>query len=259
MNSTRAAIVEDEIPTARRLCSMVQTLRPEWTVEVISGSISGARKWFAANAQPDILFLDINLSDGSIFELIEQVKPTGLIVFTTAYDEYAVQAFSVNSVDYLLKPVKSERLADAIAKFERLSPQQLDVQNQAILETLETLATPTSSRVFRSRFLIAKGSEMHIVYVSDIAFFYTQERGTYAVTFKNQRYMLGMRLENMMEELDPELFFRTNRQTIVNIHAITKIESYFHNSVVVHTNPLFEEKITVSKEKLTAFKLWLNR
>lgn len=237
---------------------MIQTLRPEWNVEIIPGSISGAQKWFAANAQPDILFFDINLSDGTAFELIEQVKPSGLIIFTTAYDEYAVQAFSVNSIDYLLKPVKRERLADAITKFERLSPVQVDMQNQALMETLHTMESPATSRVFRSRFLIAKGSEMHIVNVCDIAFFYTQERGTYAVTFNNQRYTLGMRLENLTEELDPSVFFRTSRQTIVNIHAITKIESYFHNSVIVHTTPAFEDKITVSKEKLTSFKLWIN-
>lgn len=260
MSKIRAVIIEDEYPTARLLNSMLISLRPEWEVTILPGSVSGAVDWLANHEQPDIIFLDIHLQNGDAFELLEQAEPTGLVVFTTAYDEYAMRAFSVNSIDYLLKPILQERLADAIAKFERLSPQQVNMQNRAIQEVLHALAAtpPHQNSVFRSRFLIAKGSEMHVVHVSDVAFFYTQNKMTYAVTVENRSYMLNMRLDALMDELDPKLFFRTNRQTIVNVNAIKKIEPYFHNSVVVHTEPECREKITVSKERLALFKNWLN-
>ncbi len=259
MSEVKAVIIEDEYPTARLLNSMIAALRPEWLVTILPGSVSGAANWFSRNEQPDIIFLDIHLQNGDAFELLESVAPTGLIIFTTAYDEYAMRAFSVNSIDYLLKPIREERLAEAIGKFERLSQRQVGIQNQTIQHVLQVLKNPPPSSLYRTRFLISKGSEMHVVHVNDVAFIYTEERKTFAVTYENRTYMLDMRLDALMEQLDPKQFFRTNRQTIVNVHAIKRIEPYFHNSVVVHTEPEYSEKITVSKERLTVFKNWLNR
>lgn len=253
MTKIHAVIIEDEAPTARRLCSMIESIRPEWTVAILSGSIAEARNWFDRNPQPDIIFLDIHLADGTAFELIELIELTGLIIFTTAYDEYALRAFTVNGIDYLLKPISRERLTDAIEKFERLTPQP---NAQYILEALENMRDPT--RQFRMRFLVAKADKMHIVQVSDVAYFYSENRITYAVTLQKQKYCLNVPLDNLIDELNPKEFFRANRQAIVCIRAISKIETYFHNNVIVHTTPESEVKITVSKEKLTAFKQWLN-
>lgn len=258
MSKIKAVIIEDEYPTARLLNAMIASLRPDWQVTILPGSVSGAADWFSRNEQPDIIFLDIHLQNGDAFELMEQAAPAGLVIFTTAYDEYALQAFTVNSIDYLLKPIREERLSDAIAKFERLSQRQVGMQNQTIQQILQTLKNPPPERLYRTRFLISKGGEMHVVHAADVAFFYTEERKTFAVTYENRTYMLDMRLDALTEQLDPKQFFRTNRQTIVNVHAIKRIEPYFHNSVVVHTQPECSEKITVSKERLTAFKNWLN-
>lgn len=261
MNETKAVIIEDEYPTARLLNSMIVSLRPMWSVSILPGNVDGAIEWFDTHEQPDIIFLDIHLQNGDAFELLERARPTGLIVFTTAYDEYAMRAFSVNSIDYLLKPIARDRLAEAIAKFERLSPQQVDMQNRTVREILRVFTSASSSRtpVFRSRFLIAKGGEMHVIHVPDVAFFYTHNKTTHLVTSDNRSYVLSMRLDTLIDELNPKFFFRANRQVIVNVNAIRKIEPYFQGGVVVHTDPPpCQEKITVSKERLSAFKAWLN-
>ena len=121
MNRFRVAIIEDEVPAARLLRSLVAGLRPQWEIEVLPGSVDEAAAWFAVNDHPDLLFLDIRLSDGTSFDLLSKVRPASAVIFTTAYDEYAIRAFSVNSIDYLLKPVDKERLADAITKYENLT------------------------------------------------------------------------------------------------------------------------------------------
>ena len=142
MSEVKAVIIEDEYPTARLLNSMIAALRPEWLVTILPGSVSGAANWFSRNEQPDIIFLDILLQYGDAFELLESAAPTGLVIFTTAYDEYAMRAFSVNSIDYLLKPIREERLAEAIGKFERLSQRQVGIQNQTIQHVLQVLKNP---------------------------------------------------------------------------------------------------------------------
>lgn len=138
MNKIKAVIIEDEFPTARLLNRMIQKVRPEWEVTVLPGTIEGAVSWFKENPHPDIIFLDIQLNDGISFLFIEQAQPKSMIVFTTAYDEYAVRAFTVNSIDYLLKPIHEERLLDSICKFERLSPSAPESQNYNIEQLLKS-------------------------------------------------------------------------------------------------------------------------
>lgn len=253
MYTVRAIIADDELPTAKRLTSMIRRLRPEWNVEMVPGNVSILKTWFSTNPQPDIMFLDIRLEDGTAFDLLNEVRPSGLIVFTTAYSEYALEAFKVNGIDYLLKPVKEEMLSDAISKFERLSVNSGYGNLQKVLDAL------TQDRnSFRERFMVTKADRLLVVQASDVAFFYSENRHTYAVTSKGVVHQLGMTLDNLVKELDPRYFFRANRQSIVNVSAIVKVEPYFHNSYIITTSPDSHGMITVSKERLSLFKSWLN-
>lgn len=258
MNKIRAAIIEDEIPAARLLHRMLVELRPEWDIEVLPGNIEESVEWFAGHVHPDILFLDIQLTDGNSFLFIEQARPQSMIVFTTAYDEYAVRAFSVNSIDYLLKPVHKERLAETVEKFESLTAKyfkDFNVESQ-MLEILQNISNP--DKKYRTRFLISGVGQLFTLQVDEIAYFYSENRITFAVTCQNREHIIDLSLDRLCEQLDPDRFFRTNRQTLVGIDAIHGIEPYFQSKVVVYVQPPFKDKIVISKEKLPAFKLWLN-
>lgn len=254
-----AAIIEDEIPAARLLNRMLTDLRPEWKILLLPGNIEEAVEWFAANPHPDILFLDIQLMDGNSFLFIERACPESMIVFTTAFDTYAVRAFTVNSIDYLLKPVHRNRLAETLDKFDalhaRYSVNEFSRRDE-MMEVLRSLSTP--AKRYRTRFLISVGERLITLPVVEVAYFYSENRATFAVTRQGREYIVDFSLDKLGEQLDPDCFFRTNRQTLVGIDAIRKIEPYFQNKVVVDVVPPFKDKILVSKEKIASFKVWLN-
>lgn len=265
MSKIKAAIIEDEIPAARLLRDTLSALRPNWEVQLLPGNIEEAVEWFARHPHPDILFLDIQLTDGNSFLFIEQARPESMIVFTTAYDEYAVRAFTVNSIDYLLKPIHEERLLQAILRFEGLSKNYIhDFKAESrMMEVLQQLAVAQESSLsaakkYRTRFLISSGEKLLTLQVSDIAYFYSENKLTFAVTHKNREYLIDLALDRLYEQLDPDRFFRTNRQTLVCIDAIQRIESYFLGKAVVHVLPPFKDKIIVSKDKMASFRMWLN-
>lgn len=251
-----AVIIEDEIPAARLLGSMINRIRPQWDVILLAGSIEESVSWFAKNEHPDLIFLDIHLSDGNSFEFLSQAKPHSMIIFTTAYDEYAIRAFSVDSIDYILKPVDELRLADAIAKYERLHENNIQANDGYIETILDSLTR--RDKPYRTRFLIAGADKFWTLQVNDIAYFYTENKITFAVTYSGKEHIIDLPLEKLSEQLDGDSFFRANRQTIINIGAINKIEPYFNGKVIVITNPASKQPITISKEKSTLFKSWLN-
>lgn len=252
MSKIDAVIIEDEIPAARLLHSMVKNLRPDWNVEILQGSIEYAVEWFSQNTHPDIIFLDINLLDGDSFVFIDRAKPKSTIIFTTAYDEYAIKAFSVNSIDYLLKPINRQRLEESIVKYESLTNKRDDY-----LSVIMDCLTPKEKR-FRTRFLISGVDKLWTLEVSDISYFYSENKITYGVTFSGSEHIIDLSLDRLSEQLDTDQFFRANRQTIIGIKSIKKIEPYFNNKVVVIVHPASKEKITISREKITQFKIWLN-
>ncbi|MDD3039810.1 LytTR family DNA-binding domain-containing protein [Bacteroides sp.] len=265
MNKIIAAIIEDEVPAARLLHEMIQSLRPDWEVRILPGTIEESVEWFQSNPHPDILFLDIQLTDGNSFMFIEQARPDSLIVFTTAYDEYAVRAFTINSIDYLLKPIHQERLLQTIERFENLTEKYIRDFNREnrILEVLESLSdtqglSAAESKRYRTRFLISSGNKLFTLAVNDVAYFYSENKLTFVVTKNNKEYVLDFALDKLCEQLDPDVFFRTNRQTLVCVDAIQRIEPYFLGKAVVHVIPPFKDKIIVSKDKISAFKVWLN-
>lgn len=258
----KAVIIEDELPAARLLEQMVRSLRPDWDVERIEGSVDAANHWFAVHTHPDVIFLDIQLTDGNSFLFLEETRPESFVIFTTAYDEYAIQAFQVNSIDYLLKPIRMERLQEALDKLERYfkrSGAETNRQLSLSPELIERLATLSGGgKKYRSRFLIHRRDRMFALSVSEIAYFYTENKVSYAVNRCGDKFVLDLSLDKLMEQLDPDRFFRTNRQTIVQIDAIVRIEPYFLNKWLVHTHPEHHERIFVSKEKYAQFRAWLN-
>lgn len=255
MNKLRAAIVEDEIPAARLLRTLLARLRPAWEIEVLPGSVEEAAQWFAGNPHPDLLFLDIQLADGTSFDLLSQVRPSSAVIFTTAYDEYAVRAFSVNSIDYILKPVDEERLAESIERYETLRERILRPDDY--LETLLDALQRREKR-FRTRFLIAGVDRFLTLPVEEIAYFYSENKVTTAVTFAGRNHVVDLPLSRLEEQLDPDRFFRANRQVLLSVGAIERIEPYFNGKVSVAVRPPHKEKITVSEERVPLFKSWLN-
>ena len=223
MNKLNAIIIEDEVPAARLLHSMITRLRPQWTLTIIPGSVDEAVAWFKDNPQPDLIFLDIQLADGNAFDFLSAVHPSSIIIFTTAYDQYAIRAFTVNSIDYILKPIDE-----------------------------------TKERRYRTRFLIYGADRFWSLQVTDIAYFYSENKITFAVTQKGQEHIIDLSLNKLMEQLDPEQFFRANRQIIISIASIDHAEPYFNGKIVVSVLPPYKAQITISEEKLSSFKLWLN-
>lgn len=258
MSKVKAAIIEDEYPAARLLRKMITEIRPEWEVELLPGNIEESVKWFSSHPHPDILFLDIQLTDGNSFSFIEQAHPESMIIFTTAYDEYAIRAFSVNSIDYLLKPIHRDRLEDALAKFERLSYKATS-EYRDLLNIEETLKSMNScEKRFRTRFLISLNNRLFTLQVSDVAYFFSENKITYAVTFAGKRNIIDFALNRLEEELDPDRFFRVNRQFILSVESIRKIEPFFNNKYLIQVQPAFDGEISISREKISLLKYWLN-
>lgn len=256
MSKLNVAIIEDEIPAARLLYSMVTRLRPEWSVFALPGSVEEAVQWFNANSHPDIIFLDIQLADGNAFDFLSAAQPTSIIIFTTAYDQYAIRAFMVNSIDYILKPVDEKRLLDAITKYEKL----LRNGNEKSEDYLDTLLNTLQNKEkrYRTRFMISGTDRFWALQVSDIAYFYSENKITFAVTHTGKEYIIDLSLGKLMEQLDPDRFFRANRQVILCIDAVDHAEPYFNGKIIITVRPPYKSKITISEEKISSFKLWLN-
>lgn len=259
MNKIKAIIIEDEYPAARLLNNMIHELRPDWEIVMLPGTIEDSVDWFAKHQHPDILFLDIQLTDGISFHFIEQAKPDCMIVFTTAYDEYAVRAFTVNSIDYLLKPIHKERLEETLLRFERISISSTEKDD--LLQNMEMLLksfTEKQEKQFRSRFLVSGTKRFYTIQVADIAYFYSEDKVTFAVTEDGKEHIVDFPLNKLEEQLDGQLFFRANRQFILSADSIKSIEPYFHGKVALKVSPPFNGTIIISKEKISPLKMWLN-
>ncbi|WP_088653915.1 LytR/AlgR family response regulator transcription factor [Geofilum rhodophaeum] len=255
---TRILIVEDELPSQRLLKNMIVELRPDWQVVATTTGVEETVEWLQNNPHPQLIFLDVQLSDGLSFEIFDQIKPQSVVVFTTAYDEYAIHAFKVNSIDYLLKPIRPEQLEESLKKYERLMltlTPRIDLSELKNLSALLQEGKPT----YRNRILVPAADGFLKLNVRDVAFFHSSQKVTTALTHNQQPHIVDMTLEKLEEELDPDLFFRANRQFLLHIDAIQRIETWFNGKLVVKTRPEADEKIVVSREKARSFKDWINR
>lgn len=247
-----AIIIEDERPAARRLQRMLGRIGLE--TDVMLHSVAEAVNWLSANKDPDLIFLDIQLSDGVSFEIFEHVKVQSAIIFTTAYDEYALQAFKVNSIDYLLKPIDEEELKAAIEKYQTNFEKRSE---QVEVGKLQELLGLKSYKTYRNRFTTQVGQHLKLINTSEISCFYSENKATYIQSQGGRNYLLDQSLENLEKELDPEVFFRVSRKHIINIRAIEDIISYTNSRLELKLAGHTDSQVIVSRERVKDFKTWL--
>lgn len=244
ITAINAIIIEDEQPAYNVLSKLIKEVQPNINIVAWLDSIQETVDWLKNNAQPNVVFLDVHLADGSAFDLLKQVRFTCPIIFTTAYDQYAIDAFKESSVDYLLKPVTKEDLEGAFQKLAELREMFSD----------NALAEP---KTYKKRFLVRYGEHIKTLITEDIAYCYSENRATFAKTFDGRNLPLDHNLDALDEMLDPQHFFRINRQYIVNLKAIEDMRTYSKARVLVQLKPPTKETQIVSSEKSAMFKQWL--
>ncbi len=254
-------IVEDEIPAAEKLERYLFRYDPDIQVLAKLQSVSDSVAWFKENLhQVDLIFMDIQLIDGQSFAIFEQVEITKPIIFTTAYDEYALKAFEVNSIAYLLKPITFPDLSSAIDRLNLLqsSSSTSQVDDPIAIGIKELLAGITNQQKYKSRFMIKIGEHIRSVTVDKILFFYAEGRNAYITTDQGRRLIIDYKLEDLETILEPKLFFRVNRTFIININAINDVLVYSNSRLKIITEIKAEKEIIVSREKVAAFKQWFD-
>ncbi|MCE6990148.1 LytTR family DNA-binding domain-containing protein [Dyadobacter sp. CY323] len=256
-----ALIVEDEDLSVRRLKKLLAETVPSLTVAGVTDSIEETVDWLEKNrknnADPDLIFLDIELSDGQSFEIFNRIQVTSTIIFTTSYDEYALQAFKLNSIDYLLKPVHREDLQRSMQKYENLRAQPAADSLEGIRKLLEGFRKPAVE--YRQRFLVKQGQKMLSVEVGDISYFFTDDRYSFFITDSGQKLLVDYTLDELAEVLDPSRFFRINRGMMVAHKAVDKIDPYFGNRLALTLRPGHSKEALVSREKVSDFKHWMGK
>ncbi|MCF8227630.1 MAG: LytTR family DNA-binding domain-containing protein [Bacteroidales bacterium] len=249
----KVLIVEDEPMTADRLGKMLNEIKPGIEILAQTDTVEDTVAWLKNHTEPDLILLDIHLADASSFEIFKQVEVNCPVIFTTAYDQYAIQAFKVNSIDYLLKPVKKTELAESLKKLEKLqrsSGQILDYSKLPELLGKENVE-------YRKRFMIRIGSQFRVVAIEAVAYFYIDQKIVYLTTKDNHHYPVDQSLDQLEEQLDPERFFRINRAFIVSIDSIDKMIAYSKSRVKVKLNPPCELESITSTDRSGGFKEWL--
>ena len=249
----KALIIEDEKPAARRLQRLLSELEVE--VSTMLHSVEESVDWFQKNDHPDLIFLDIQLSDGLSFEIFDVIAVKSAIIFTTAYDEYALQAFKLNSIDYLLKPIDDEELEKAVKKYREFKPEKEQISVD--FEDIKKLLVNPLEREYKKRFTAKVGQHLKIINADEVECFYSENKGTYAATTDGRNYLLDTTLENLDPELSPKIFFRVSRKFYVNVNHIKDIISYTNSRLQIKLNTFTEQEIVVSRERVKDFKLWL--
>lgn len=246
-------IIEDEKPSARRLQRMLAALGID--TEVMLHSVEESIAWFQNNEHPDLIFLDIQLSDGLSFEIFETLDIKSSVIFTTAYDEYALQAFKLNSIDYLLKPIDDDDLKKAVSKYNERIPKRQTVTLD--FEDIKKMLVNPIEREYKKRFSVKVGQHLKLITIEDVECFYSENKGTYAYTNDGRNYLLDGTLEQIESDLEPKKFFRVSRKFFVNIDAIKDIISYTNSRLQIKLNHFNEQEIIVSRERVKDFKDWL--
>lgn len=246
-------IIEDEKPAARRLDRMLQSLNIE--AKAMLHSVEESLAWFQENEHPDLIFLDIQLSDGLSFEIFESIEIKSAVIFTTAYDEYALQAFKLNSIDYLLKPIDNEDLEVAVNKFKERIPIKGGLSID--LNDIKKLLINPLEREYKKRFTVKVGQHLKMISIDAIECFYSENKGTYIHTNENRDYLIDLTLEELEKELEPQTFFRVSRKFYVNINAIKDMVSYTNSRLQIKLHSYNEQEVIVSRERVRDFKDWL--
>ena len=246
-------IIEDEKPAARLLQRKVEKLGLE--VNLMLNSVEESIAWFQNNSHPDLIFLDIQLSDGLSFEIFEAIDIKSAVIFTTAYDEYALRAFKLNSIDYLLKPIDEEELEIAVNKFKaRTTSQNISLDFDAIKRML---FNPTEKE-YKKRFSVKIGTQLKVINVEEIECIYSENKGTYIHTLDNRNYLIDNSLEVIEKELNPNQFFRISRKFIIPLHSVKEIQMYSNSRLKIILPTYKDDEVIVAREKVSDFKTWID-
>lgn len=271
-------IIEDEELTARKLQRLLLDVEPAAIIAGTTVSVDESVDWLRTNPQPDLIFMDIELADGQSFDIFGKVTVKSPVIFTTAYDEYAIKAFRVNSIDYLLKPIKEDDLRQALAKLQTMRlaltgqgqsalPDNLQQSLVSLLQQWRDVppvdvqpavaTTQPTLPAYRDRFMIKQGQRLFSIGIDEVAYFVTRNKMSFLKTRDSSEWLLDYTLDELAQMLDPRRFFRLNRQIIAELRAVEKVHLYFNGKLKVNLHPAFEEEVVVSREKAGEFKQWL--
>ena len=246
----KALIIEDELMAAKTLKKLLGEVSPDTEIVGVLESIEDSVDWISQHPMPDLIFMDIHLADGSSFTIFDRVTVTCPVIFTTAYDEYALKAFEVNSIDYLLKPISKEALERAVAKYHNLGRGLEQQQLEALLKHLG--AKPK----YKSCFLLPERDKLVPLPTSDIAYAYIDTKTVKLVTFDDKTFYMNQTLDDILAQLDPQMFFRANRQFLISRNAVKDVSVWFGNKLAINLTVETPEKVIVSKARVAEFKAW---
>lgn len=249
----KALIIEDERPAARRLARMLEA--EQITVVHMLHSVAESITWFAENPDPDLIFLDIQLSDGLSFEIFDTVAVRSPIIFTTAFDEYALLAFKLNSIDYLLKPIDPDELLQALTKYRERVKETTAITVD--FDDIRRMLINPVDQSYKKRFTVRVGQHLKILLAEEIECFFSENKGTYAATKDGRSYLMDTTLEQLETDLEPETFFRVSRKFYVNVHFIKDIIAYSNSRLKLMLQTYSDSEIIVARERVRDFKLWL--
>jgi DNA-binding LytR/AlgR family response regulator len=249
----KVIIVEDENLSAEHLASLLQKIDENIVVVQYLDTVKATINAFKTGLQADLLFLDIHLADGNSFEIFNNIQIDIPIIFTTAFDKYAIQAFKQNSIDYLLKPISLNDLKFALDKFHK----QQQTTNKTLIENI-TNAYQQLNKQYKNRFMVKHGQSIETIQTDEIHHFQTQESLSFLFTVKGNRFAIDYTLEQLENMLQPKEFFRINRKIIINIHSVEKVQTYFNGRLIIITNYLDDDARIVSRERVNDFKKWLD-
>jgi two-component system, LytTR family, response regulator LytT len=252
-------IVEDEELAVKKLHKMLVSMDKEIEVMANTDSIASSVEWLQNNVTPDLILMDIELLDGQSFEIFNQVEVKSPVIFTTSYDEYALKAFKVNSVDYLLKPIQKEDLAAALDKYKKMFVSTTVPAPINMDELVKELQQKLQPKEFRKRFLVKNVQKLVSIEIEDIAYFYSDGRLNFFKTNDNKKYVVDYTMDDMEEMLDPEKYFRISRSFYVSINSVEQIHDYFGNRLILTLKPAVDKEALVSREKVTEFKRWMGK
>ena len=250
----RAIIIEDEKPAAEKLAKAIQSADPDVNIVAVLSSVQSSVDWLLQNPHPELIFMDVELSDGLSFKIFESINIKSPVIFCTAYDEYWQEAFEHNSIDYLLKPVKQEKLETALNKYDKLR-QHFASNFQQLMQWQRHPA----DHGYKKRFLVKRGTDYVSIKTDDIAYFYATHKLVCMVDNKNQKYILDQSLAEIEKQVDPACFYRINRKYFVNQNAIRKIKSYPKSKLQLELEPAISDEIIISQENVAAFKEWMGQ
>jgi two-component system LytT family response regulator len=252
-------IIEDEPMASKLLSKLIKDADPNMNIVGTADNVVSAVKWFQENKHPDLIFSDIELLDGQSFEIFNTIEITSPVIFTTAYHDFALKAFKVNSIDYLLKPLNKADVKRALDKYKMLQD-KMSVSNNSsdILKGLID-SIKAEKKTYKSRFLVKMGDRLVSLTNEQIAYFYSEDKLVFLQTIENKKYPVDFSLDELEQTLDPTSFFRLNRQFISNINSIMSIHNYFNGKLKLTLKPAIEKEVVVSREKASLFKDWLDR